>query len=400
MTRVSLDVGEVGKVSAKRLERGKWRASARVCVARGKLVQVQALGTTEADARKRAYDRARSKVSHFSSDEFTPDTTLAELVEAHIAQLRLGLGARGDVRTQTIDQYATVVRILRGENRGNEYPIIGELPLSQCKPSKIHKWLADVSMVSPSTGKRCKIVLQDAFELAIVSGLEPDEWKGGNPASGARLRRAKRHHAVALTPAELKAVRTAVREWQTPRKRTDLVGIVDMLIATGMRPNEVLALRWEDVDLLSTPATVSITGTVVELAGTTENGGGLHRQEEAKTEAGYRSLVIPQWCANMLTERMVSADNPLVFPNEDGGLLSLRNIGSRWRDARGEALKHVSLYDIRRTVATMLARAVGDYAAAAQLGHESPAVTNRHYIERLNAAGDYTAVLESLAPSE
>lgn len=293
MTRASLEVGQVGKVSAKRLDRGRWRANARVCVAKGKLVQVQALGATEAEARKRAYDRARSKVAHYSSDEFTPDTTLVELVEAHIEQLRQGLGPRGDIRPQTIDQYATVIRILRGENRGNAYAVIGELPLSKCTPAVVHSWLADVSLVSPSTAKRCKVVLRDAFALAIRSNLSPDEWRGVNPATDARLRKAKRHQANALTPAEIEAVRAAVRAWQTPRKRTDLVGIVDMLIATGMRPNEVLALRWEDVDLLSTPATVTVSGTVVELAGKSANGGGLRRQDAPKTEAGYRTLVIP-----------------------------------------------------------------------------------------------------------
>ncbi|WP_179129656.1 hypothetical protein [Corynebacterium pacaense] len=47
-------------------------------------------------------------------------------------------------------------------------------------------------------------------------------------------------------------------------------------------------------------------------------------------------------------------------------------------------------------MATRLERAVGVKEAARQLGHESPAITGRHYIERASTAGDYTAVLDRL----
>ncbi len=92
----------------------------------------------------------------------------------------------------------------------------------------------------------------------------------------------------------------------------------------------------------------------------------------------------------------MSASSYLVFPNDAGGVLSLRNIGTRWRKARGAEFDGVTLYDMRRTVATEIDRKYGPAAAAAQLGHTSPAITGRHYIERATVVGDFTDALGTL----
>jgi integrase len=43
-----------------------------------------------------------------------------------------------------------------------------------------------------------------------------------------------------------------------------LPAYVELLAATGARAAEVLAVRWEDVDLLGNPASVTITGTLID----------------------------------------------------------------------------------------------------------------------------------------
>lgn len=52
----------------------------------------------------------------------------------------------------------------------------------------------------------------------------------------------------------LDEVRTAIREWANAEKRNGqknvgLPDIVEMLTATGMRIEELLALRWSDIEL-------------------------------------------------------------------------------------------------------------------------------------------------------
>ena len=60
---------------------------------------------------------------------------------------------------------------------------------------------------------------------------------------------------------DLNAVRSAVDAWMTkkrsgPKPNQDMPDIVDLLLATGCRIGEVLALRWTDIDLTATPPTV------------------------------------------------------------------------------------------------------------------------------------------------
>ena len=63
----------------------------------------------------------------------------------------------------------------------------------------------------------------------------------------------------ALTVDEVVAFRDGLRKWQDstgyrgPRRGTELLDVVDVMLGTGLRISEVLALRWEDVDLGERP---------------------------------------------------------------------------------------------------------------------------------------------------
>jgi integrase len=71
----------------------------------------------------------------------------------------------------------------------------------------------------------------------------------------ARLRRGLRlGHAIA---------RWRHRHTTGPRRTNNLADIVELLIATGARIGEVLALRWQDIDLDDDRPTATICGTIV-----------------------------------------------------------------------------------------------------------------------------------------
>lgn len=72
-----------------------------------------------------------------------------------------------------------------------------------------------------------------------------------NPVRDTSRIRAPRREVVVLDAAQLDAVRAAIRKWQQPtpgksgpRPTGDLADIVDLMLATGARIGEVLALRW------------------------------------------------------------------------------------------------------------------------------------------------------------
>jgi integrase len=67
----------------------------------------------------------------------------------------------------------------------------------------------------------------------------------------------------------------------------DLVDPFTLLIATGLRRGELLALRWSDFD--ETSGTLAVAGKVVRIAGQ-----GLTRMNETKSAAGRRTIALPQ----------------------------------------------------------------------------------------------------------
>ena len=179
-----------------------------------------------------------------------------------------------------------------------------------------------------------------------------------------------------------------------PRKSKDLVDKVDLFIATGLRPGELLGLLWEDVNFEVEPPTVEVTGTIKR---TSKDG--LHRQAYPKSEHGKRILGLPPFAVRMLAARKLAEDpgsNPmgLIFPSQSGTVPDPGNFRRQWREARGEEFGWVKPSSFRKAVATLIEREAGSLVASRQLGHSSDAVTLRHYIERNRATPDTTSILE------
>jgi integrase len=212
-----------------------------------------------------------------------------------------------------------------------------------------------------------------------------------------------RHRTVeALTVEDLDRVRAAIRAWQQPvpgksgpRHTSDLADIVDLLLATGARIGEILALRWNDLDLDPAAPTVTICGTLVYLKGI-----GLFRQEWTKSEAGFRTVVLPRFAVTVLARRQEAKtdnDHDAIFCTRNGTWLAPNNVRRQWRQARADTgLEWVVPHTFRKTVATLLDREGHSQAATAQLGHSSEDVTKTYYIAKATAAPDVSTVLQTL----
>ena len=103
-----------------------------------------------------------------------------------------------------------------------------------------------------------------------------------------------------------------------------------LLAATGLRRAELLALRWEDVDLDGRVLTVM--GSVVRLKGE-----GLIRQD--RTNGGdVRTVMLPQFALDALRRRKGEQPRPntagVIFPSSTGTLRDPDNFGKQWREVR------------------------------------------------------------------
>lgn len=387
MARKKLPIGEVGTIRFTQIEQRKWRARGHVRTYSNKRVQVQGTGRTKQIAEDVLRANANMRVYENAGAPLDSHHTLNELLEQTIVAMRNGT-VGGKLRVQSINTYERQLSLFKGE-RGDQ--AIGNLQLYECTKTVLTHWLMKLSERTPANAKLAKVLLSRAYDLTVMNGLEI--WPT-NPTFGVKLHSndSKEDEPVALTLPEIQAIWQNIQAWQTPYKRTDLVGIVGACMATGFRINEVLALRWEDVDLSSTPATVANTGTLVR------QDGKLIRQAETKTKNGYRIVKLPMWFSDMLVQRVQVADSTLVFPNDKGGFMDAVNVRTRFRDARGEMFSHVMLKSFRSSVASAIANTASLEDAQKQLGHSSSEITRRYYVQRAADAGDNTAILELFAP--
>jgi integrase len=155
-----------------------------------------------------------------------------------------------------------------------------------------------------------------------------------------------------------------------------------LAIHTGLRQGELLALKWEDVDLER--GVLRVRRTLTRTRGKLSLG-------EPKTKKSRRSVDLTAAAVGTLQshlsrqleemERMTSLYRPggLVFANEVGGLINPSNLRNR---SFLRLLKRASLppttrfHDLRHTCATLLlSRNVNPKIVSEMLGHASVAIT-------------------------
>ena len=170
---------------------------------------------------------------------------------------------------------------------------------------------------------------------------------------------------------------------------TDLPDLVDMLLATGLRVGEALSVTWDAVDLSA--GTVEVRGTVIRVKGR-----GLVIKPAPKTRAGFRTLVLPSWAVEMLKLRPAGRRHQIVFCSALGELRDRDNAIGDLRNALNAAgFEWVTSHTFRRTVATLMDQSgFSARAAADQLGHSHPSLTQDVYYGRRIANTGAADVLE------
>ena len=112
-------------------------------------------------------------------------------------------------------------------------------------------------------------------------------------------------------------------------------------------------------------------------------------QDEApKTRAGFRTLVLSSWAVEMLRLRPPGRPDQTVFCSVPGGLRDRDNVNAA-------GFEWVTSHTFRRTVATLMDQSgLSARAAADQLGHSHPSLTQDVYYGRRIANTGAADVLE------
>ena len=285
---------------------------------------------------------------------------------AALARLRAG-GAAASVGTVTVAALAArymavhvaarcnahTARIYRGVLDNHILPALGELTLGAVGPAQaaaLHRRLR----ATPRAANRALGVLSRMFALAEAWGLVP---AGSSPCRGVRKYREGRR-ARFLTRAEYRRLGAALARaeaggWMSPHA----VAALRLVMLTGCRVGEVLALRWDDVDRAA----------------------GELRLREAKS--GSRMVPLTPAAARVLGGVARLPGNPWVICGRAPGA-RLASLTPAWYRLRARAgLEDVRIHDLRHSFASralaageslsMIARLLGhsDIRSAARYAH-------------------------------
>jgi len=337
----------------------------------GKRRQIQRNGRTEAEAERNLVKALKAKVGEVN-DLLSPDSSVTMLADKHLEELKLKNTVAG-----TYNTYRTSIE-------AKIKPGIGELRLSEATVPRLDRFIKSM-IATPSQARTARTVLIAMFNLAVRQGAVPR-----NPAKDTMPIPSTKRVVKVITLNDIHALRGLFAEHDKSHT-SELLELSSMLMATGCRIGEALAIRWEDVDL--DKGVLRVTGTL----STDSDTGKLFRQDHPKSDAGHRGLTLPQTLLDSLVARRVSSEYEMVFPSATGGYRWPANTRRQWRDAIRESVYvGKTPRDFRKAVATHLDRQVGIKAAQAQLGHGSEDITVKYYVERQREIADFATVIDSM----
>lgn len=288
-------------------------------------------------------------------------------VEEHVEPYR---------RPRTTESYCDTVRLyLR--------PTIGRIPLARLSPDDVAGMLAQIARqrhISGTTQRYALVVLRIALGRAVKLGLVPRNV-------GAMVN-APRKASSQLRP--LSAVQ--IRGFLAATRDDRLGPLYAVAVGLGMRQGELLALRWDDIDL---------DGGVVQVRHTLrarervrqKNTPRQWRLAEPKTERGRRTLGLPAQVALALREQRARQarerlaagpkwqDYNFVFTTPIGRPMDGVDVTHRFQEALEAAgLRRQRFHDLRHAHATLLIERGVELAVVSRaLGHADLSTTADTY---------------------
>lgn len=373
MPRRPLEIGESGTIR-RLMVNGKFAARASFRDGRGIVISVQRQGDSWAKAEKAVSDAIDLKRATTLGDGIiTAESALGDLAKLHFDELKDD-GRKDGTRT---NYESTWNSVLRDE--------LEKVKLNQITVGRLDQVIRAKKSEHPYAAKNARAVLINMFELAVRH-------------DAVKINLARSTKPVKVQPAEFKAlnpeqVKTMINLFHDvpKRRKRDMIAPMKVLAVTGCRTGELLAIRWQDVDLEK--GVIRVTGTLVKDHET----GQLKRQDVGKTKAATRGLTLPKSITALLVERRVESKGEAVFPSETGEYLWPNNFRRKWRRVVEDTdFEGVTPRDFRKAVATLLDRRIGSAAAQMQLGHESDDITTAYYIERAETIADFAEHLNEM----
>ena len=375
--RPPLRLGTWGSITRAELPDGRWVARCRYRGFNGLTVKVERRGPLGDKHGRKAEDMLVDALTKLAGGgEVTSATKISALIDRHLDRLEADGAA-----VRTIDTYGADAVHLKKAIGGVR---AGEASADVCDRA--------VQLVKAGhgavTARRCRTILKAALHYAVMANVQPT-----NPVRevAAITSDAKPQGAKALPVEEARMLLAAVRASEECRRK-DLTDPITVLMATGLRRSELLALWWPNFDMKA--GTITVTGKLVRAKGK----GLIRVEDEAKTAAGLRTIPLPRFAVDCLIARKKDrwhGSHPMIFASTSGTWRDPDNFAGQWREVRDDlGAPGVSFHAFRKTVATLIDGAgLTARIGADHLGHSQVSMTQDVYFGR---GGVHSAVADAL----
>lgn len=316
------------------------------------------LGTiTEIPTRRQAEQLLQDRLRLFNSSEYRPSSscTLREYAEKRWLPEVLPT-----VKYSTKKNYQHILRV-------HVYPALGDMQLRLINRDVVQDFISAKlrSGLSWRTAKSIRTALG-----TLMGGAEMAELIPSNPVRKTRFpRRGPTKPRAEIAPEKILELLEALPE---PSR-----SLAWLLVLTGLRIGELLAVRWRNIDLEKKE--LSVTHTVYD-----------GHFDVPKTPRSQRSVPLGPKAVEILTARKPSVTNPdaLVFATSEGSALDRHNLTNRQlkNTCKKLGLVGVNWHWLRHANATLL-DAVGTPLGTVQalLGHSSSEITREVYLHSIPA---------------
>lgn len=280
--------------------------------------------------------------------------TVAELCDLYLAE---------GTRTKKL----STVAMDRSRIERHVKPLLGRKRLESLARQDVERFVADIAAGKTArderTGARGRSIVRGGeiaanrtlatlapiLQFAVERGLRPD-----NPARGVRKYKERRHSRF-LSNDEVVRLGDALRTAEAEGVNPSAIAAIRLLLLTGCRRNEILSLRWDEVDFAC----------------------GYLRFGDSKTGSKDVHLAAP--AKELIAGLPREAGNRYVIRGDRPGthLVGLQKVWNRVRAAAG--LPDVRLHDLRHSYASVGARGGESLLVLGKvLGHATTAATSRY----------------------
>lgn len=278
-------------------------------------------------------------------------------------------------------------------------PTIGQMQLQMIRPHHLKAWTADLMRgggkrttgLSPATVRKVGVIVKEA----LVAAVEEYGYLRTNPAANLKLPKPKRRVGTIWTVEEAQRFASTAAEHR-------LTTLFTVLIATGARRGECLALTWDDIDLEAGLIRISKGVTWVN---------GVREVSSTKTDEVRVVPIDPRTVtalkahrARQAQERLACAswqEGDLVFSRPDGSALPPDFAYRQFvKLVAAAGVPKIRLHDLRHTHATWLLEAGEQlHVVAERLGHADSSTTSTIYAhvtgkQRRSAAETFQRIVE------